>query len=351
MMKTINPFMFGKVVTAPYFADREKERDFLLTQIRNRQNVIIISPRRYGKTSLVINTIEHAKNEWVYVDCSLSDSEESLLEHIINNSVKNKPVEKIIKELKEYFKHVEITIDIKALQIKVIKISERGFEEVFEYISDKVVVFDEFQDVYKISKKLPKKMRSVIQHKKNSYLFLGSKRHMMEKIFKNPNSPFYNSGVVIELEMIPIDDFRKFIIGWFKKTDVKVNEKDVDKILEFTHGHPYYTQYLFHFLWDKCAAHAFTNVDELISELISYNKNFYETIYFALTNNQKKALQIIARETDLFSGEIITKYKIKSSQHLQKALGSLVKKEILDKNKTYHFTDLLFKEWVLYQTV
>ena len=344
-----NPFVFGKVVTGSRFADREEETEFIRRQVHSHQNIVLISPRRYGKTSLVVTAL--SGTDYIYVDCSLADSPESFVEEILNSAVKGKPVDFVVKEIKKILKNIEVTVEFKPFQIKVSNMGQAGLKEVFDYISKRTVVFDEFQDIVNISPSFPKKLRSIIQHQKNSYIFLGSRRHMMEKIFQKQNSPFYNIGAVLRLEKIPLDKFEHFIIHWFKETKVPLETQDIKDVLSLTQGHPYYTQHLCNFLWENRISGGKKSVEDILNTILDMNRNFYEMTYSQLTGNQKKALHIAAKETEMFRYEIITKYRLKTAQNLQKALNSLVRKEILDKNSDYHFVDLFFKKWLLYQTV
>ncbi|MBI5176998.1 ATP-binding protein [Candidatus Micrarchaeota archaeon] len=345
-----NPFVIGKVVGGGKFADRDNETLLLKRELDNNQNVIIVSPRRYGKTSLILHALQEAGKEYVYVDCSLANDEAGLLEQMLNNFVGNQPLEKLAAAIRGCLKDLELTIEVNPAKIKVKNVGSAGFEEVVKYVSSKIVVLDEFQEVVRISENLPKRLRAVIQHQRKPFVFLGSKRHMMRELFQNPNSAFYNSGVVLNLELIPPREFQPFITHWFKRTGVKLEDGDTQGILDFTHGHPYYTQYLCHFLWEKRRARDKATVDQVVSSMVEANSSFYESAYSSLNPNQRKALAIVAREKNVFSKQAMKAGKMNATQNLQKALASLANKEIIDKNGHYHFNDLLFRKWMLDRT-
>ncbi len=350
MKEVENPFVIGKVVTGAKFADRKKEMAFLRREVKNGQNVIVISPRRYGKTSLVVNALE-GDVDYVYVDCSLAESEAGLVEQLLNGYAGRQPLEKLALEAKKFLQDVEISLEIKPVRLKVQRVGQSGLEEAVTYVSRKTVVFDEFQDVLAISSTLPKKLRSLLQHKKKAFLFLGSKRHMMEGLFASPNSPFYNSGVVLHLEKIPREEFASFIVHWFKQTGVPLQEGDVGSVLSFSEGHPYYTQYACHFLWEKRRQGNRSPFPSILREIVGTNSDYFERLYSALSPNQKKALAVAATEKNVFSRHAIEKYGVPSTQHLQKALDALRSKELLDKNGGYSYIDLLFQQWILYRLV
>lgn len=342
-----NPFVIGKVVAGEKFADREKETLLLKRELQNGQNVIIISPRRYGKTSLVLHALQQTRMDYVYVDCSLADDEAGLLEQMINGFAGSQPLERLAAAIRNYLKDLEVTIEINPAKVRVRSVGKAGFEEVVKYVSSKIMILDEFQEVVRISADLPKRLRAVIQHQSKPFVFLGSKRHMMQELFQNPNNAFYNSGIVLNLEKIPAAEFEEFIARWFKRTHVKLRDGDVASVLAFTQGHPYYSQYICHFLWERRRAGDGATVGQVITSLVDANASFYESTYSALTANQRKALAIVANEKNVFSKQAINSHGMESTQNLQKALQSLASKEIIDRNGEYHFTDLLFKKWLL----
>lgn len=344
-----NPFLIGKQVTGDKFANRKKELELIASEARSGQNVIIISPRRFGKTSLVINALQTAGLNYSYADCSLAKSEEGLIEQLLSSFAARQPIEKVAAALKKYLRETEVTLELAPIKVAIKRIGHSSLEETLKFISPNPVVLDEFQDVVNINENLPKRLRGVIQHQKNAYFFMGSKRHMMEDIFENPNNPFYKSGILLRLELIPPSDFKAFIEGWFEKTGVKLRAKDVESILDFTAGHPYYTQYLSHVLWGKRRNGNAQGVGEMIAEIVALNTAFYESIYGNLTPNQKMALSVIAQEKNVFSMDSLREQGIKSTQTMQSAIESLGNKEIIDKNSHYYFTDLFFKQWVLHK--
>lgn len=214
-----------------------------------------------------------------------------------------------------------------------------------------VIVFDEFQELAKFDSLL-KLLRSKFQHHDRvSYIFIGSRRHLMEWIFKSKESPFYNFGAHITLKEIPKEEFKIYIRDAFKRGSIEIEEHVVDRILSLTRSHPYYTQRLCFELWYVGVLKKEIDekdVERILSELISDLEDSYLLIWESLTPNQRKVLLAVAKgEEDLFSGEFLRKYDFKSPASVQSALRKLVEKEIVTKiGETYKVSDVFMEYWL-----
>ncbi|MBI5636242.1 ATP-binding protein [Candidatus Micrarchaeota archaeon] len=349
-----NPFVFGKVVRGEHFCNRESEIAQLCELVRSKQHVVLISPRRFGKTSLVINALEKNKIPYVYVDCTLVDGEKGLMEAVLNdyaNKLDNIALlEKIMKKLDFSF-----SISINPVSVSVTGVKADSLKGVLSQVGKNyVLVFDEFQDVYEKEKNLANSLRSVIQFLDKSVIMLGSKRHVLDKMFLTPRGIFYNFGYALHLQKIGESAFKKFIARWFSKSGLKISEGEISELLAIAENHPFFTQYLCHFVFEKRRASK-ASVKEVLAQILEMNSAFYEETFNSLPLTQKKALLILSRGgTQVYSGPLLKKYAL-TSQTLQKALALLMKKEIVDKNASYHILDVFFRHWlyqkVLYQKV
>lgn len=350
-----NPFIFGKVVLGEHFCDREKEMTQIRGLIQSKQHIVIISPRRYGKTSLVINALERNKIPYLYLDCSLIDTEKDLVALILNAYARKLDnialIEKALKRL-----DISLSITIKPLAITISEIKEDSLKSaIIEAGRNYVLVFDEFQDIYGKSKGTINKLRSILQFLEKSAVMLGSRRHLLNSMFLKPRGIFYNFGYALHLEKIGRGEFSEFIIHLFRKNGVPIKEEEVGKLLDITGCHPFFTQYFCHFLFDKKKS-AKAGIDATLEEIIRVNSVFYDETYRSLPASQRKALLLLSYgKKEVYSAELLTKFGISSSQALQKALNALMKKEIVDKNGTFYIIDTFFYYWlsqlVLYQKV
>jgi len=368
-----NPFVYGETVSGEHFCNRLAEMSELLEDIRNGQNVIIYSPRRYGKTSLIKRVLERAKRKGTltfYVDLYPALNKEKFIEIYARAISAGLPgrMTAIIKRLNEYLPriipkavmneqaiHFEFEFDrtsnisphIDDLLVAAKKAAERDKKPA-------VVVFDEFQEITNLEdEEIERKMRSVFQdHRNVSYIFMGSKTHLMRGIFNNPNRPFYRSGKHLPLQKIIPEELSKFAEKKFSAGGIKVAEKEMDDILNASECHPYYFQMLCHVLWEICRDRKTIeqdNVEEAIRILISRESSAYIAIWEGLTGKQKGLMGALAKEDhpEVFSKSFLGKYGLGASSSIQKALKRLLEKDLVrQENNSYMILDLFFKKWI-----
>jgi len=367
-----NPFIYGEEVSGEYFCDREEEIKELIRDIENSQNVIVFSPRRYGKTSLIKEVLRRAKGFLTfYIDLYPAITKQKFIEQYasgISKGLSGKK-EKILQLIKELIPRIipkivvttknewkfEFDFDrLKPTGPILDDLLEAAHKQANKENKKAVVVFDEFQEIANYEDdEIERKMRSVFQtHHNVSYIFMGSKRHMMDNLFNNPNRPFYKSGKHFLLGKIKKEAFYSFIEQKFKSAGFDYSEEIIEQILEITECHPYYTQMLCHFIWEEVQNRKLTkeNVELAIEKIFSNESSAYITTLDNLTQLQKRVLLALAKDefaTEIFSNEFIKKNNLSSPSSVQKAVKVLLEKEIIEKNKIkYVFVDVFFKKWL-----
>ncbi len=217
-----------------------------------------------------------------------------------------------------------------------------------------VVVFDEFQEIENFDdQEIERKMRSVFQHHRNvSYIFMGSKTHLMRDTFNNPNRPFYKSGKHFALGKIDSKELGLFATEKFEATDIKIAECEIKEILEVTECHPYYFQMLCHVLWEIALDDKTVNrshIEKAIETLISRESGAYMAIWESLTTKQKNLLAALAQEhnPEIYSRRFLEKHALGVPSSLQKAIKKLRRMELIQQgNGSYEMVDLFLKKWV-----
>ncbi len=359
------PFVYGRRVGKEHFADREKELEKLKIAIISGQNVIIYSPRRYGKSSLVNIALEELGDKIypIEVDCSGILTKKELAEKISSAAIATWKG-RVEDFLKKIFKIVRPKITIgKQIEVEFLfGEEETAFEESLklpERVSQAtgkrvVMVFDEFQEVGNLGKDVLPKMRSEFQkHRGVSYVFIGSKTGMMRYIFQSPKSPFYNFGMHLILKRIPKEKFKPFIIEKFRKSEILVKDEFIDFVLEITKGHPHYTQMLCYKLWlnailagdRKLSKEDLSNA---VREVIDETSEVFEEIWDSLTLNQRRVLVVIAKgERDFYSKDILNQYGFKRASTVQAVIKILREKELIIKEGDRYFIENpLFELWI-----
>ncbi|MCK4249685.1 MAG: AAA family ATPase, partial [Candidatus Omnitrophica bacterium] len=229
-----NPFKYGAIVSGLYFTDREKEIKELITDFINGQHIIISSPRRYGKSSLVLKAMENAKSKGalgIYVDLFRASSKKRFAE-IFSTAIARGTQSKISqvgRTLKEIIPNIipkvvlkgegemEFDIEFGNRETDIDSLLDNMFDAPQKIALRKkkrvIVIFDEFQEIANFNgQQLQKVLRAKIQHHQQvTYCFLGSKRQLISELFLKQKSPFYRFGKMIELNKIPRSEMVKFI--------------------------------------------------------------------------------------------------------------------------------------------
>lgn len=370
-----NPFVYGKEVSGDDFCNRKDEIEELYRDTVNSQNVIVFSQRRFGKTSLIKEVLKRTRNRGIltiYVDLYSVLTEEDLVRKYAKAAAESLlgRVDKALRQAGQFFKRIrpKLTIDetgqptysVDIEKREALPLLEDALEAVKRYVDQKrkkaAVVFDEFQQVGQLkTDRAEKVMRSSIQRHKNiSYIFMGSKKHLISDMFNNPNRPFYKSGKPFPLGKINKDEFLVFIQIKFKKTKKNLPKSLGEKIIEICEYHPYYVQYLCHIIWEKVKSKGAVkeeNLTESLKLLLSRESSTYEATWDLLTIKQRQVLMALARampDEKFFSSTFLEKYNLGSASSIQRTLRSLIDKDLIDKEgEFYTIIDIFFKKWLL----
>lgn len=371
-----NPFKYGKAVEGGYFCNRTQELKDILQFMRSSSNIIIFSQRRFGKTSLIKEALRRIKKEGistVYVDMGPVLSEKLfVLEYsrAIAESLSGS-LEKILNFAKEIFTKMKpsLTVDEATQMPKVEFAIGRG--EMLPYVDDVmssveryqkklkkklVVIFDEFQEIsFLETDRLEKVMRKHIQtHQNISYVFAGSKRHLIYEMFNEPNRPFYKSAAHYPIKKIPHRELSDFIKKRFNDTSRKIDDDVAKYAIDICESHPYHVQFLCHIVWNKTAKGKSIqkeDVDKAVQTLIERETASYTNTWDMLTITQKKMLVALAQKKEddkILSADFLTRYELGYASSAKAALKSLMNKDIVDKEgDDYSIIDVMFRKWIL----
>lgn len=366
-----NPFKFGKVVEGKNFCNRQKEIRHLIEAIKSRNSLWLYSPRRFGKTSLVMKAFSEISNvKTIYFDLFHIRDERDFAVKYLNVLTHELFTFKqdftlVLKKLSNYLKNVTPTISLDTMgQPSLgIDIRKNKFSQTIESILElpqKInypkpicIAFDEFQEVERLDPFLKNIMRSVFQHQQNvSYIFMGSKESLMNAIFSEVKSPFFQFGEKMNLELISEQDLTDYINEMFAETNLEIQPFVIEDILQITECHPHYTQYLAYVVWNLINQK--TPQDENFKEIwLSYvmqsQSDTFRTIYEQLNQNQRKVLYALSDKEmkNILSVETLEKYDLPSKSTVNTSLNSLLNKTIIFKsNGSYKFENPIFKVWI-----
>lgn len=259
-------FPAGIPVAGDDLIGREKEIKLLFDTLANGQSVLLVAPRRLGKTSLALEVLKKLQREDHFtadVDLFKIISKREFAEKIVNSALKNKKIPNFLNklkaglgavlknvQLKQVVEDFEFVLDFSSSSTDENKLFENSLEFLDEFSAKHkrhiFVLLDEFGDVTRLDgEEILKKMRAIIQRQQNAtYLFAGSQESVMKHIFGDRKSPFFHFAMTIELGNLPIPDTTAYIKRRFTSLGFKINEAAANGIVGFTEGHPYYTQLL-----------------------------------------------------------------------------------------------------------
>ncbi len=371
-----NPFIFGHLDEAISFVNRSSDIARLRQNIENRINTIIVSPRRWGKTSLVRVLESKAglpkKTVFCYLDMFNVNREEDFYNQLSNAVLKasSSKFEEVVTNVKEFLSSLKPSFSFEKEEIGKISFEissehdDTSFLEILdlaEKISKKkniqmVLCIDEFQNLSRFKDPLlfQQRLRASWQyHKHVNYILYGSKRSMLSVIFEDQSMPFYRFGDVFYLQKIDASHWVKFIQSSFRKAGKKIAIKYARKITEVMECHSYYVQQFSHILWNNTEAEVDDEIfEQTVKDIIGRNALMFENIYETLSYYQIKALQIIIEEpqSKQTSIKLIKKYDMGSSSNVIQAFKALENKEVIDRFEKYpQFVDPVFRLWMLYR--
>lgn len=367
-----SPFQYGTLVDKENFVNRVEERKQLKELLGSGINVMLISPRRWGKSSLVKVAMDELVQEnkdirVCYIDTFSIKTEaefyQTFAKEVIATSAST--LEKRLEDIKHFLKGISPSITLKSDSTDSMSfdlkfdLADRDIMEVLE-LPEKIAVakglrivvcIDEYQQLAQLSgyKDMEGKMRSVWQKQHSvSYCFYGSKRHMMLDIFNNSSNPFYRFGQVFFLQKIKKEEWIPFIVNSFRKTGKSISEEQADKLCEIVKCHSWYLQQFCYFVWSGTSD---TVTDETIEvrtqQLIDTNMPMFMNDTENLTSAQTNMLRAVADGEYRFNSQpVVRKYELGNAQTITRNKRMLSEKDFIEKEgNRYVFSDPIFELW------
>ena len=366
-----SPFIFGKLANQHHFVNRDEEKKLLRKNLESGINTILISPRRWGKSSLVKEVSrlsEKAGFIWCFIDMFAIRNEKELYETLAREVLRQtaSKTEDILRTAGQFFKtlvpkfsysldpvnDISVSLDweeLKKSPSDVLNLAEKIAVQKKIHI---IICIDEFQQLTAFDKKasIEKKLRSHWQHHQNvSYCLYGSKRHMMTEIFDKKSNAFYRFGQILFLQKIDKQHWIPYIVSTFKKQNITISTALAGNIVETMQEHPYYVQQLCFMLWTMAEKAVDEKlVKKAIDTIITLNEPLFEGEFDNLSNSQVSMLKaIFAGETMLSSQKVIHTYGLGSPRLITKNKNSLVNDDIIMVQKgKIEFIDPVFELWL-----
>ena len=364
-------FQVGKPVTGRDFIGREDELKLILQLLSQGQSIVLIAPRRYGKTSIVSEVLRRMDNRGfytMYVDLFSNPAMEGLAADITREVLSNKRLDKafssFLKNIKEAAKNVNFRAQVNEFDF-ILNFNDRHSEPVellsqsIDFIEqfpkknkkEMIAAFDEFGDLAKYgSDKIVKLFRAKMQtHKHATYVFAGSYESVMNELFVSPKSPFYRFARIIQVRGIDTQTFSNHIIDRLRQNKQSITEQALIAWLDFTRGHPYYTQLMLQQLllfYEKHKVIDVKQIHDIKEDLLLVEQNYLEKTWEDLTR-VKEFIPVLL----LLAGKSPSLYAAASKHpvavNTSRAFRKLVFNGTLYRDTSgYIFNDPLLEYWI-----
>lgn len=366
-----NPFAYSNYVTGESFCNRKTELSEFLKYIKNSQNVLLFSHRRYGKSSLIQQAFHQMKTKKLpvgamYVELYGTISEKDFITRTFQsfNQLESN-LERLLKSLSKTIKNFKINLSIdpatgntsvspsfEAVNEKVVLEELMNLLKKYSQNRKLVIAFDEFQEVAGYTEDgFEKRLRSSIQQHSNiCYIFSGSQQHLITDMFNSNTRAFYKLAESFPLDKIETKHYIPWIQHLFKRNNVNLPVQMIEDIISRFENHPMYIQnFLFHLWEEQFKKDLSTDIlDKIEKSMIARKDLEYTVLWESLTINQKKTLKLILlnKGSNLFNADSLKSVNLKTASLVTKALSSLMHKEIIEKNANYQIQDIVFKKWL-----
>ncbi len=352
------PFTFGVATSGDNFTDRVKETERLLLNFKYGVNTVLISPRRWGKTSLVQKVCSLAQSDQlkvVYFDIFSCRSDRDFYDLFASAVLKqtSSKWEEWVENARTFLSRITPRITLGPDPMADFSVSfemnpkSNDIDEVLqlpEKIAQKkgcsiVVCVDEFQQIaeFRDSKTFQKRLRSVWQLQKSvSYCLFGSKKHLMNDLFEKKSYPFYKFGDTIYLSKIGTRDWIDYICQRFDTTGKHISEDLAKKICLRADNHSSYVQQLAWLVWIHTEETATEqDLEAAYQDIIDQNTPLFEKQTESLSTYQMNFLRAVTDgiHSEFSSQEIIQKYQLGSSANVSIVKRALIKKELIEIEK------------------
>ena len=370
-----NPFIVNNYKSKDLFCDREEELQLMLRNCLNQTNMTLISQRRLGKTGLIFRLFDEIKVSYpniqtIYVDIFASDNIDGLIKLFAEAALSAIPEKSTLgKRLVNYIRSFRplITYDTLTgqpqMQISFQTAHEKEYtlHGIFDFLDGQnipiVIAIDEFQQIREYPEQnIEALLRTYIQQCKNlTFIFSGSKKHIMADIFANERKPFYSSTTFVSLEKIPEERYAAFIRQLFGSGKRSITDEALQFVLDWTQRVTYFTQLLCHTLYaNGKKTIGLAEVKSTCNQLLKQNEAIYLQYRQMLPDKQWNYLIAVAKEggvRQITASDFLKRNKIAGASASRQMADALVEKGLLHAEATlegvvYSLDDIFFSHWL-----
>ena len=373
-MNKTNPFKFGNIVSGDFFYNRENELLRIKQTLVGGNSITLYAPRRFGKSSLVNKALKELEEEGfttVYLDIMSIYSRDTFIKNYTRAIAgkQSASLEKTIKKIAKFISGIVPSVAFDSTGMPTFSLSwiegndkEQTLMDVInlpEKLADDnskwIIAFDEFQEIAKLNgDNFEKLLRSCIQHHQNvSYLFLGSKTHILKDMFSNKNRAFYNAAAIMSINTIEESKSIKYLISRFKRSDTEIDNDTAKYLLKTAGNIPYYIQYIAFEIWQNIILSdknriTTMHIDEAVKRVLELKSDYYWELTNKHTSYRKKVLFALSQSaSELFSKKTAKDFGLGAVSSTQKAIDVFINDGIIERNQSqYDFSDPIYKKFI-----
>lgn len=371
-----NPFQFREIPVDGPFCDRQKEFSDLISYAQAGAAVVVYSPRRYGKTSLIRRVqADLAKQGTLTVFCDFfgvttaDDVAHRLAKSVFELTRSREPLFTKAARLFAGFRPVlkpdetgtfALTVETVGRKVDPMERLDETLAALERFTAGNEspvnIALDEFQEITEVGAavQIEGLLRQYVQKLRCSFFFIGSRRRVLLDMFNQRNRPFYQSAVNMVLPPLPASEFGPFLAGLFRDGGMGCPEEEGGRLAGLTAGHPYYTQKLCFFLYEKGAAEVSGPlIRQALADLLENETPVFEAIVQGLAPRQIALTRALAVEEtgSVFATDYMARHDLGSSGGIQGALKKLSRLDIIEKAQSgeWKVVDPIFKLWLIRQ--
>ena len=373
-----NPFIFRAYQSKELFCDRKNELQQLITNCLSGADTTLVAPRRIGKTGLIYRFIDeihtaHLPLIPIYIDIFATRSLDDFVKVLSETILATFPEQTNIgRQFMQFIRSLRPVLSFDPLtsapQLQLTSQTQQEKEQTLERLlsflnaqpTRVMLAIDEFQQIRSYPEQNTEALlRTFVQRLNNiTFLFCGSKRHMMLDIFTGECNPFYRSTEFLTLGKIDADIYADFIKRMFNQTSITISDEAIDYILSWTKRLTYFTQRLCHYAYNLGTA--VVDIDQVKQAALQILKA--DTVVFnqyqqLLTAGQWDFLIALAKEDQLSqptSRQFTEKYRLGNPSSVSRTLTSLIDKdlitdELINGKQVYSLSDVFLSRYLAQQ--
>ena len=372
-----NPFYLQELPVDAPFCNRVEELRELQSYAEAKANVVLFSPRRYGKTSLVKRVQKSLSDEGavtIFVDlfgvASVEDVAARLAKAVFLVTHQKEPYWKTALRTIRSFRPVlkpdaasgmSLSVEASSAEKGGLELLEETLTSLGEFVgaADTLVhvALDEFQEIVVLKEALQIEgaMRTYVQQSQASYFFIGSRRRVLLGVFNERQRPFFGSAINYPLKPLPPEELAQFIAGQFRENNKECSQGNAGQLASLVEHHPYYAQKLSFFVYELSDAVSEETINRGTERLLMSEKPVFEAVIQGLSPHQRLILQALARDPTqkLLANAYIHKHRLGSVGGVQHSARKLEELDLIERNEGsgyWRLVDPIFALWMKRQT-